>query len=450
MSGSGGNIRCLVLFSYEGQAKDELSIKEGDIVSNVFRSDCGWWHGCLGSREGVFPENHVRVLQGSDDTIGMSSCLNYVVSYDYNPVKKDELKLVVGEVVEKVGELEPGWWKGISRGRYGVFPSSFVKVFNSETEASSNLTSKLVNTSPPTSAVPVQPESTHVTRPANSAKSVTNKPSVVGSTPTIFNSRPISANLFAPEDEPIGPLFGSLSSQLDLEENWSSTASLKSCSNKKPGLFDRIRHSFGGRGIFSKLTRNRLSSGSLVETRSTNSPLSSRRNSFAAFFKRSSVSMSGSKQDVTETEVFPRLRTNTMSCDKSLASQSLMQSPPVTELQGDFRKVSLSSDIKRISSKDPEPSLSWVFQEVGSKTASEVLGDKKLRKSSGDSGVDECEPNEPEKFFGPIDITDEIFEDMFSPTKHPHPQSVCEEPNTYENIFHFSEVDSDLERITEL
>jgi len=442
-----GDVKCLVLFSYEGQEKDELSINEGDIVSNVFKSDCGWWHGCLGSREGVFPENHVRVLQGTDDTIGMSSCLNYVVTYDYNPVKKDELKLVVGEVVEKVGELEPGWWKGISRGRYGVFPSSFVKNLQSETEVLSNSTAKLVSRSPPSSTAKVQPDSTQVTPPTISTKSVTDKSSV-GSTPTIFNSRPISANLFAPEDEPIGPLFGSLSSQLDLEENWSSTASLKSCSNKKPGLFDRIRHSFGGKSIFSKFTRNRLSSGSLVETRSTNSPFSSRRNSFAAFFKRSSVSMSGSKHDVTDTEVFPRLRTNTMSCDKSLTSPSLVQSPPVTELQGDFRKVSLSSDIKRISSRDPEPSLSWVFQEVGSKTTSGVLDDKKLRKSSGDSGVDECEPNEPEKFFGPIDITDEIFEDMFSPTKSP--QSVCEDPTTYENIFHFSEVDSDLERITEL
>ena len=112
-----------------------------------------------------------------------------------------------------------------------------------------------------------------------------------------------------------------------------------------------------------------------------------------------------------------------------------------------FSLILFFVDIKRSSSRDPEPSLSWVFQEVGSKTASGVF-DKKLRKSSGDSGVEECEPNEPEKFFGPIDITDEIFEGMFSPTKNP--QTVCEDPTNYENIFHFSEVDSDLERITEL
>ena len=160
------------------------------------------------------------------------------------------------------------------------------------------------------------------------------------------------------------------------------------------------------------------------------------------------MSMSDSKQDITE--AFPRLRTSTVSCGKNITNQILVQSPPVTELQGDFRKVSLSSDIKKIASREPEQSLSWVFQEVGSKTDPGILK-KTLRKSSGDSGVDEGEPNEgPEKFFGSIDITDEIFEDMFSPSKSPKP--VGEDATTYENIFQFSvsEVESDLGRITEL
>ena len=356
-----GDIKCLVLFSYESQAKDELTIKEGDIVTNVLKSESGWWHGCLGGKQGVFPENHVRILEGGDVSIEASNSLKFVVTYDYNPVKKDELELVVGEVVEKVGELEPGWWKGISRGKYGVFPSSFVKVLNTETETFQSTAKP--GGSP--SAMSGQPDSSNKSL-QNITNSVTHK-STVGSNLSIFNSRPISSNLFAPEDEPVGPLFGSLSSQLDLEEDWSSTVSLRSCSNKKPGLFDRIRHSFGGRSIFSKLTKSRLSSGSLIETKSTkstNSPLSSRRNSFAAFFKRSSMSMSDSKQDIAE--VFPRLRTSTVSCGKDITNQILVQSPPVTELQGDFRKVSLSSDIKKIASREPEQSLSWVFQEVGS------------------------------------------------------------------------------------
>ena len=36
--------------------------------------------------------------------------------YKYKPVKEDELEPVVGEVVEKVEDVEPGWWNGISRG----------------------------------------------------------------------------------------------------------------------------------------------------------------------------------------------------------------------------------------------------------------------------------------------------------------------------------------------
>jgi hypothetical protein len=37
--------------------------------------------------------------------------------------------------------------------------------------------------------------------------------------------------------------------------------------------------------------------------------------------------------------------------------------------------------------------------------------------SSGDSGMDGCENNEPEDLYGPVDITDEVFEDTFNNSK---------------------------------
>ena len=42
------------------------------------------------------------------------------------------MELVAGQVVEMVGELEPGWWKGLIGGR--VFPSKFVSGPFSEAE----------------------------------------------------------------------------------------------------------------------------------------------------------------------------------------------------------------------------------------------------------------------------------------------------------------------------
>nr|CBN82174.1 SH3 domain-containing kinase-binding protein 1 [Dicentrarchus labrax] len=60
-----GREQCKVLFPYEAQNEDELSVKEGDIV-NIITKDCadaGWWMGEIGGRQGVFPDNFVKLLE---------------------------------------------------------------------------------------------------------------------------------------------------------------------------------------------------------------------------------------------------------------------------------------------------------------------------------------------------------------------------------------------------
>ncbi|XP_023654092.2 SH3 domain-containing kinase-binding protein 1 isoform X2 [Paramormyrops kingsleyae] len=55
---------CKVLFPYEAQNEDELSIKEGDIVVIITKecADTGWWLGELNGKQGVFPDNFVKLL----------------------------------------------------------------------------------------------------------------------------------------------------------------------------------------------------------------------------------------------------------------------------------------------------------------------------------------------------------------------------------------------------
>lgn len=52
-------------FDYEAQQDDELSLTVGDIIVNIRRDDGGWWEGELGGRRGLFPDNFVRVSNGS-------------------------------------------------------------------------------------------------------------------------------------------------------------------------------------------------------------------------------------------------------------------------------------------------------------------------------------------------------------------------------------------------
>ncbi|XP_025907943.1 SH3 domain-containing kinase-binding protein 1 isoform X1 [Nothoprocta perdicaria] len=55
---------CKVIFPYDAQNDDELTIREGDVVTLISKDciDVGWWEGELNGRRGVFPDNFVKLL----------------------------------------------------------------------------------------------------------------------------------------------------------------------------------------------------------------------------------------------------------------------------------------------------------------------------------------------------------------------------------------------------
>ncbi|XP_078265591.1 SH3 domain-containing kinase-binding protein 1 isoform X3 [Rhinoraja longicauda] len=59
-----GKEYCKVLFPYEAQNEDELTIKEGEIVTIINKecADAGWWEGEINGKWGVFPDNFVKLL----------------------------------------------------------------------------------------------------------------------------------------------------------------------------------------------------------------------------------------------------------------------------------------------------------------------------------------------------------------------------------------------------
>ncbi|XP_069552596.1 SH3 domain-containing kinase-binding protein 1 isoform X5 [Brachyistius frenatus] len=64
-----GRELCKVLFPYEAQNEDELSLKEGEIINIVTKecADAGWWMGEIGGRQGVFPDNFVKLLDAEKE-----------------------------------------------------------------------------------------------------------------------------------------------------------------------------------------------------------------------------------------------------------------------------------------------------------------------------------------------------------------------------------------------
>ena len=64
----------------------------------------------------------------SGDSVVMRNKKRCRVLFSYQPVHDDELELKVDQVLEWMGEVEDGWWKGRTAGRVGVFPSNFVEM----------------------------------------------------------------------------------------------------------------------------------------------------------------------------------------------------------------------------------------------------------------------------------------------------------------------------------
>ena len=52
-------------YEYIADEEDELSIRRGDVITNVVKLSDGWLEGWLDGRKGAFPDNFVRVRTSS-------------------------------------------------------------------------------------------------------------------------------------------------------------------------------------------------------------------------------------------------------------------------------------------------------------------------------------------------------------------------------------------------
>jgi len=354
--GGCGESRYRVVHQYISRRDDELNINVGDVIDRVEvkEEDGGWARGQLGGYFGYFPLNHAIPVTGSRGL----RC--HRVLHTFTSLRAEDLDLHVGDIVQFISEVEPGWWRGRIGDKVGVFPNNYV-------------------------SEPLSSDSPVVLRRSSKVKSFhASLDENLGAS--------ISSHLFQPEDEPVGELFGSFSSRLD----W-STASLSSF--KAAGFLGRVRKSLSTKSLVPKFLRGRLSTNSLNDKSSIeSSSLRNRRNSFASFFNKSSgkLQMPPSPSPSKGRERWRRLTGFRSNC-----------STPLSQLDRDLRKLSLSGE-KSKSARPTEQSRSWIWEEATSPPGMD------LHPSTADSGVTDLEFETHEEIFGPIlEITDEVFEDMF-------------------------------------
>ncbi|XP_073814654.1 CIN85 and CD2AP related isoform X2 [Musca autumnalis] len=129
-------ITAIVEFDYTAKEPDELDLVKDAIIHSIKQMPGGWWEGTLqaSGKTGMFPDNFVRVVDMNEDNTvvlrdkTLTSNRRCKVIYSYTQVNDDELSLAVGDVIEFLGEVEEGWWRGRLKNKIGVFPSNFVKV----------------------------------------------------------------------------------------------------------------------------------------------------------------------------------------------------------------------------------------------------------------------------------------------------------------------------------
>ncbi|XP_057680307.1 SH3 domain-containing kinase-binding protein 1 isoform X1 [Corythoichthys intestinalis] len=103
-----GRELCKVLFPYEAHNEDELTIKEGEIITIVTKdcADTGWWMGEIGGRQGVFPDNFVKLLENEKERPKKPPPPGAPVAKPPTAEKKSDVKKVPPERPEHLPQRE--------------------------------------------------------------------------------------------------------------------------------------------------------------------------------------------------------------------------------------------------------------------------------------------------------------------------------------------------------
>ena len=80
-------------FDYVGEQEDELTFKQGDVITVKEAVDADWFQGSLDGKEGIFPSAFVA----------WASAL-----YDYEGTETDELSFVQGERINLAARVDEG------------------------------------------------------------------------------------------------------------------------------------------------------------------------------------------------------------------------------------------------------------------------------------------------------------------------------------------------------
>ncbi|CAF5005489.1 unnamed protein product, partial [Rotaria sp. Silwood1] len=149
----------IVNHDYIAKTSDELTIRKGDIITDVVPSDDGWLKGKCQGKIGYFPDTNVTLVDKEkankrtfitintgkkneitqkrslihNNTSSQNSTLFQVKAlYTYQSMQDDELSIKPNDIINVTQLIEKGWYEGILNGKIGFFPSNYVIRINED------------------------------------------------------------------------------------------------------------------------------------------------------------------------------------------------------------------------------------------------------------------------------------------------------------------------------
>ena len=136
----------MVLFDYcASPGSNELTLHEGDQVTNIVEVEPGWLRGSIGHRNGIIPASFVELdsqpSKKKKKSGGSRKGFYAVAIFDSVAEGVGEIGFASGDVIEVLDtEHAKGWWYGKCNGKEGIFPASYVReVDNDENDTNASL-----------------------------------------------------------------------------------------------------------------------------------------------------------------------------------------------------------------------------------------------------------------------------------------------------------------------
>uniref|UniRef100_A0A3B4YTY2 Intersectin 2b n=1 Tax=Seriola lalandi dorsalis TaxID=1841481 RepID=A0A3B4YTY2_SERLL len=129
----------VALYTYESPEPGDLTFREGDVIL-VSKREGEWWHGSIGDRTGLFPNNYITPKETDTSSIsGKKKPGKLIIGQvirAHSSSRPEQLNLENGQLVLILSKNASGWWLGELQARgkkrqKGWFPASHVKILGS-------------------------------------------------------------------------------------------------------------------------------------------------------------------------------------------------------------------------------------------------------------------------------------------------------------------------------